>query len=143
MRFDTWTPDDGGRANAGFKGQTGDCVTRALAIANAEDYRVVYDELHWMLKTDPKHKAGRSTSPRDGVPRRLYDRWLADRGWQWVPTMGIGTGCTVHLVAAELPSGVLIVRLSRHLTAVIDGMIHDTFDPSRGGTRCVYGYWHR
>jgi hypothetical protein len=24
---------------------------------------------------------------------------------------------------------------------VIDGVIHDTFDPSRGGTRCVYGYW--
>lgn len=21
------------------------------------------------------------------------------------------------------------------------GMVHDTFDPSRDGTRCVYGYW--
>ena len=24
---------------------------------------------------------------------------------------------------------------------MIDGVIHDTYDPTRGGTRCVYGYW--
>jgi len=29
----------------------------------------------------------------------------------------------------------------RHLTAVIDGVIHDTHDPSRDGTRSVYGYY--
>ncbi|MGA2164193.1 MAG: hypothetical protein ABSH36_06960, partial [Solirubrobacteraceae bacterium] len=55
--------------------------------------------------------------------------------------MKIGHGCTVHLHAEELPSGRLIVRLSRHMCAVIDGVIHDTHDPSRQGTRCVYGYW--
>ena len=22
-----------------------------------------------------------------------------------------------------------------------DGVVHDTYDPSRDGTRCVYGYW--
>jgi hypothetical protein len=26
---------------------------------------------------------------------------------------------------------------------VIDGVIHDTHDCSRGGTRCVYGYWRK
>lgn len=55
--------------------------------------------------------------------------------------MGVGTGCKVHLRAAELPKGRLIVRVSRHLVAVLDGMIHDTHDCSRDGTRCVYGYW--
>jgi hypothetical protein len=30
---------------------------------------------------------------------------------------------------------------SRHLVAVIDGVIHDTHDCSRDGTRCVYGYF--
>jgi hypothetical protein len=34
-----------------------------------------------------------------------------------------------------------VARLSRHLCAVVDGVVHDTFDPSRDGTRCVYGYW--
>jgi hypothetical protein len=40
-----------------------------------------------------------------------------------------------------LPNGRLIARCSRHLVAVIDGVIHDTHDSSRDGTRCVYGYW--
>jgi hypothetical protein len=55
--------------------------------------------------------------------------------------MMIGTGCTVHLRSDELPGGRLIVALSRHWCAVIDGVIHDLYDCSRGGTRCVYGYW--
>ena len=37
--------------------------------------------------------------------------------------------------------GRLIVAVSRHYCAVIDGVIHDLYDPSRNGTRCVYGYW--
>ena len=31
--------DDGGRVAAGFEGKTGDCVTRAIAIATGRDYR--------------------------------------------------------------------------------------------------------
>jgi len=27
--------------------------------------------------------------------------------------------------------------------AVIDGVINDTYDCSREGTRCVYGYWEK
>ena len=49
--------------------------------------------------------------------------------------------CTVHLRADELPAGRIIASLSRHVVAVIDGVIHDIYDPSRDGTRCVYGYW--
>lgn len=41
----------------------------------------------------------------------------------------------------ELPPGRLVVSVSKHLTAVVDGVIHDRYDPSRDGTRCVYGYW--
>jgi hypothetical protein len=56
--------------------------------------------------------------------------------------MRIGQGCTTHLRRSELPTtGRLIVSVSKHITAVIDGVIHDTHDPSRRGTRCVYGYW--
>ena len=45
--------------------------------------------------------------------------------------MGIGTGCTVHVREDELPEGRLILNLSKRVTAVIDGVIHDTYDPSR------------
>lgn len=54
--------------------------------------------------------------------------------------MTIGSGCKVHLKASELPNGRLVCFVSRHFVAVIDGAILDTYDPSRDGTRCVYGY---
>lgn len=133
--------DDGGRVAAGFRGSTGDCVTRAITIASGAPYREVYDTIHAMLRADPKCKARGKTSPRDGVPRRIYDPLLATLGFVWTPTMGFGTGCTVHLLPEELPPGRLVVRLSKHVAAVVDGVLHDTYDCSRGGTRCVYGYW--
>jgi len=58
-----------------------------------------------------------------------------------VPIMGIGTGCKVHLRDGELPPGRMVVSVSQHYTAVIDGVVFDTHNPCRGGTRCVYGYW--
>lgn len=130
--------DDGGRRAAGFRGDAGDCVTRALAIASGEPYADVYAAL-----AAGEAATGAPRSARNGVAPKVYRAWLADRGWVWTPTMGIGTGCTVHLRADELPAGRLVVRLSGHLAAVIDGQVHDTFDPSRDGTRCVYGYWQQ
>jgi len=53
----------------------------------------------------------------------------------------VGAGCQVHLRPDELPNEILIAKVSKHLTAIINGVIHDTHDPSRGGTRCVYGYY--
>ena len=37
--------------------------------------------------------------------------------------------------------GRLIVSVSKHLTAVIDGNVHDIYDCTRNGKRCVYGYF--
>jgi len=68
---------------------------------------------------------------------------MADLGWEWTPTMQIGSGCTVHVRKDELPSGRLILRLSKHYAAFIDGVLHDTHDGRRDGTRCVYGYWKK
>lgn len=56
--------------------------------------------------------------------------------------MQVGQGCRVHLRGDELPGGRLIVSLSRHPSAVIDGVIHNLEYPSRGYTRCVYGYYY-
>jgi hypothetical protein len=66
---------------------------------------------------------------------------MKELGFTWTPTMTIGSGCTVHLRADELPSGRLVCSVSNHNVAVIDGVIHDTYDCSRKGSRCVYGYW--
>lgn len=32
-------------------------------------------------------------------------------------------------------------NLSRHYAAVIDGELHDTYDSTRDGDCCVYGYF--
>jgi len=143
--------DDGGRKSAGFKGSTGDCVVRAIAIAAELSYQEVYNELqaaqhcHSLTGRDKYAKAMRSRkniSVRNGVWNRVYKPYLEDTlGWVWTPTMFVGKGCKVHLTEDELPAGRLICRLSKHLVAVVDRVAHDIYDCSRGGTRCVYGYW--
>jgi hypothetical protein len=140
----TFRYNDGGRAAAGFKGTTGDCVTRSIAIATGTPYRQVYDELSALGKEERiGARKTRRSHARTGVYRETIRKYLLSHGWQWTPTMQIGQGCRVHLRADELPRGRLIVSVSRHLTTVIDGVIHDTFDPSRQGTRCVYRYYSR
>jgi hypothetical protein len=134
--------DDGGRRAAGFTGDAGDCVVRAIAIATQTDYRLVYDLVNSLAREERPRTRSRS-SARDGVWRATYDKILIEMGWTWTPTMGIGTGCTVHLRADELPPGRLAVKLSRHMTAVVDGVVHDTYDPRRDGRRCVYGIWSK
>lgn len=130
---------DGGRADAGYaSGEAGDCVARALTIATGGSYSAVYRSL-----ADLSALMGKRRSARNGAARPVYTRWLAERGWQWTPTMAIGSGCTVHMRRDELPAGRLVVRLSGHLCAVLDGVVHDNHDPRRGGTRCVYGYWQQ
>jgi hypothetical protein len=136
-----WVYDDGGRAEAGYRGETGDCVTRSVAIATGRPYAEVYAALNEAARAERPRTGQSRSSARTGVKKRTVGRYLADIGWEWYPTMHIGQGCQTHLRADELPGGRLIVKCSRHLTAVIDGVIHDTHDPSRGGTRCVYGFW--
>ena len=128
--------NDGGRVAAGYKGRAGDCVVRAIAIAMQKPYREVY-----ALALAEKGRGRTRSSARSGVGRTTYERYLRQLGWEWVATMQVGSGCRVHLRAEELPRGRLVVRLSRHLTAVIDGVIHDIYNPDRRGTRCVYGYF--
>jgi hypothetical protein len=141
IRMSAWVYDDGGRAAAGYRGETGDCVTRSVAIATGRPYAEVYTALNEAARAERPRTGQSRSSARTGVKKRTVSRYLADIGWEWHPTMHIGQGCRTHLRADELPAGRLIVKCSRHLTAVIDGVIHDTHDPSRGGTRCVYGYW--
>lgn len=165
-----FTYDDGGRAAAGFRGDTGDCVTRALAIAMQLPYQEVYDAMaegNQGQRVTKKSLRSRGAARRLGARtaahgittgRKWFKDWMAARGWKWVPTMGIGTGCKVHLHDGELPLGRLIVAVSKHYTAVVDGVIHDTHDPQREthwintvngvqstgvSRRCVYGYWQK
>jgi len=141
--------NDGGRQAAGFQGGAGDCVVRAIAIAANMPYLTVYEDLRQANASYAANKKSRlarslnarGASPRNGNHHDVFHDYILKQGFTWVPTMQVGAGCQVHLRADELPQGKLIVRLSKHLTAMIDGVIQDTHDPSRGGKRCVYGYY--
>lgn len=171
MRF---IKNDGGRAAAGFKGSAGDCVTRAIAIASDKPYAEVYAALAHGTGTQRKTKrtGKRTKSARNGinVTRQWFKDYMRSLGFEWTPTMLVGQGCKTHLTDGELPSGRLVVSVSGHYTAVIDGVVNDTFDPQREVAefrqfpgwqnatlakgeqrnqngifsirrRCVYGYW--
>lgn len=141
--------NDGGRENAGFKGGAGDCVVRSIAIAADIPYMRVYEDLrlanesYAQLRNDrlAKRLNAKGSSPRNGNHRNVFHDYILGLGFEWVPTMKVGAGCQVHLRSDELPTGTLIVKVSKHLTAIINGVIHDTHDPSRDGSRCVYGYY--
>ena len=141
--------DDGGRSEAGFKGVTGDCVVRSIAIVTGLPYQKIYNDLYEaneLFRSTSKTKLARSLkkkndSPRTGTHRVVLKKYLKELGWKWTPTMFVGQGCKVHLKKNELPRGTLIVSCSKHITVVKDGVLYDTYDCSRNGTRCVYGYW--
>lgn len=139
--------NDGGRAKAGYKGDARDCVCRAIAIAANRPYQEVYDRLAKgnAEQRKSKHRTKRyAKSARDGIytGRVWFNQYMEELGFVWYPCMKVGSGCKVHLRPDEIPmKGRIIVSLSRHLCAVIDGVINDTYDPSRDGHRCVYGYW--
>ena len=141
--------NDGGRAAAGYKGQVGDCVVRSIAIVTNHSYQKIYGDLYKANKefrTTSRTKLAKSLkqkndTPRTGTHRLVLKKYLKELGWHWTPTMFVGQGCKVHLKKNELPSGTLIVSCSKHITVVKDGVLHDTYDCTRRGTRCVYGYW--
>ena len=137
-----WAYDDGGRAAAGYRGTTGDCATRAVAIASGRPYAEVYARINELAKTERRGKRKRGiSSARGGVYPATMRKLIAELGGAWTPTMTIGSGCTTHVRMHELPMGRLVLRLSKHFTACVDGVLLDTFDPSRNGERCVYGFW--
>lgn len=141
-----WQYDDGGRSAAGYQGAAGDCVARAIAIVTRRPYSDVYAAIAAGVgaqRRRKKDRAKRPASARNGVDvrRAWFRQYMQTLGFRWTATMAIGTGTTTHLRAGELPSGRLVVAVSKHYTAVIDHVVHDTHDPARDGRRAVYGYW--
>lgn len=127
-----WNYNDGGRSAYFKASRVADCVCRAIAIATQRDYKDVYQELKKLL----------GYSPRNGVRKADTKKAMKHFGGVWHSTMGIGKGCQVHLQDGEIPmQGRVVCNLSKHVTTIIDGVINDTYDPSRNGNRCVYGYW--
>lgn len=124
--------NDGGREASGRKGSASDCVCRAIAIALELPYDEVYKDLAKANKA-----AGGKASARNGLMRSVYEAYLNEHGWVWYSAPKF-KGRKARF--DDLPRGRVIARMSRHVAAVIDNTINDTWD-SRG--KMVYGYFAR
>lgn len=143
-----WVYDDGGREDAGYRGYAEDCCVRSIAIALNLPYKEVYDTVNKISKSENyrgrNRKGNGISNSRTGVYTGTMHKIMKHYGWEWVPTMQFGKGCHTHLRDGEVPDNVpIICNVSKHFVAVVNGVIHDTYDPSREGTRCVYGYWRK
>jgi hypothetical protein len=145
--MDTFIFNDGGRAEAGYKGQTGDCVCRSICIVTGKPYNEVYQALaegNFTQRKSKHSKKGKRTAANGiNTKRKWFNEYMLSLGFKWVPTMFVGVGCKMHLKKEELPTGKIICNVSKHFVAVVDGVINDIYDCSREGTRCVYGYYHQ
>lgn len=122
--------NDGGRADAGFKGKAKDCVVRSVAIATG----LTYKEVYVALAARNAELTGKRTA-RDGLQKAVYEQYLRELGFQWVAAPKIdGRKARVY----DLPKGAVIARQAHHLVAVIDGVANDVFDCTG---KMVYGFW--
>jgi hypothetical protein len=139
--------DDGGRAAAGYGEAKGDCVARAITIATGKPYAEVFEALkaahsrHVKRLRPGSDAAGfeerRRTEPiHNGCERKVYAPYLRSLGWQYTRIRE-----RLCLRAGALPPGRLIVLVYGHAVAVIDGVIHDTYDSGGTGKRPMEGYW--
>lgn len=128
---DTYVYNDGGRRAAGYKGNCGDCVVRAIAIALDLDYKETYLQLARLNKI-----ALGKRSCRRGVSKDAYEKFLKDRGWVWHRAPKFEGRKAKHY---DMPKGqVVIGRMAKHLAAVIDTTVHDTWDSTH---KMIYGYY--
>ncbi len=130
--------NDGGRSKYFKAKNVGDCAIRAIAIALEKDYKEVYNDLK---------KLNGGQSCRNGTPKKVDSKYLQLNGWSKIPgIMGKGTGIQYHLEEYELQYFIkkyprMIIQVSHHLVACINGVLNDTHDCSREGERGVYAIW--
>lgn len=124
--------DDAGRGQSRRPKQSNDCTVRAVAKAGGFEYDMVYD-----LFMKSGRKAGRGFDlkswAKKGVicGRKLV--WSPLQAVKGQPRMNIAKFTETH------KTGTYILRVTKHVLAVIDGVVYDTFE-SRPD-KCVYGYW--
>lgn len=131
--------DDGGRAEAGYQAtHVGDCVPRAIAIATGIPYKKVLTDLYekqkiyYWTRYSPKNP-----HPTTGTQPAVYDAYLKDLGWKKIYVKG-----NLRFRKDNLPKRKkLIVRTDRHLAAVIDGKLRDTYESSKQGEKLIRSYW--
>lgn len=100
-----------------------DCVLRALSLLTDRSWREVQDEL-----SDIANRDGYMIDDVDFVEDYLDDRY--PRECHYSKTIGE--------FAEEYPHGKYAVTSNGHITAIVNGVVFDTFDPRRKIMRCAW-----
>lgn len=113
-------------------GTVGDCVVRAISIATGITWVETYDEL---CAIGRKH----CTMPNS---KKTYEEFLEYCGFKKhkMPKRADGKRYKVRELADEIPSGILLVTIAKHMTVIVDGVLKDTYDCGRSA---VCNYWIR
>jgi hypothetical protein len=128
--------NDGGRAAAGYKASTDDSLVRAIVIASQRPYEEIYDRLAEDSKTQrPAWAQLKGDKPTSKIFVNANHKWFKDYmrelGFDSVSLNNIPGGShNFYLKDGGFPMGRLVVRLGGHYAAVIDGVLHDTYDSS-------------
>ena len=127
--------NDGGRKAAGYKGEAGDCVARAISILmtngvpTAESYRAAYStvadyEVTRRVKRG-KRVARVARTARNGSDILSKPAQLAAMGIQKV---ALGKGARPTWTEAYRTYGNCIVSTAKHVAAIVNGRLMDTHD---------------
>jgi hypothetical protein len=122
-----WQPTDAGRSQSRRPKQSNDCTVRAVASAYGLDYDTAYDKLA---------AAGRKCF--DGFH---LGPWLDDQGAEKLsfPAVKGQKRMNPAKFCAAYPKGRFICRTAKHVFAVIDGVVFDTWE--QRPDRCIYVAW--
>lgn len=119
--------DDGGRSQSKRKRQTNDCTVRAIAIAMGRDYDEVYDALA---------ARGRRSGRKFKVDVYLEEIGLKKTTF---PAQAGQRRYHVDDFIRDHQNGTYIVKVAKHVFAVIDGVMHDT--SMARSSKTVYAAW--
>ena len=100
-----------------------DCVIRSLSVLTDRSWREVYDELTELAGDD-----GLMFDRVEFVEDYLDDRYPRECHYSK----------TVGEFAREFPYGKYAISMNGHLSAIIDGYIVDSFNPSNRIMRCAW-----
>lgn len=128
--------NDGGRKAAGYRGYTGDCVVRSICIVTGLSYKRVYQAVNLRSRLERGKMFRSSASKGVDTSRVWFKRYMEQLGFVWHHKPP-----KTWLEAATFGEGCYIVSMRGHYTAVVYGAVHDTYNPSVGKKKRVYGYW--
>ena len=125
--------NDAGRKQSRPK-ETLDCTVRALAISTNTDYVVAHDFLK---------ERGRKCRKTFLFPKKRSNDCALGYEFVWMPFPLLcgKRRMSPERFARKFSTGVYICKTTKHVYAVVDGVINDTEKIDWFDGKCVYGCW--